>query len=224
MAVTFRGKLFLAALSATLIALAVAGALVARSVQQRMDARIEATLVSEARLTSELLARSTAGGGVAELDEEADRIGALVGARVTFIAPDGRVVGDSSETLDGIAAMENHGRRPEVIAARESGLGRARRHSDTLNIDMLYVAVPVSHPAVAFARVALPLTSVSRELRSVVNATLSALAIATLSAIGLAWLISWRIGRRVALIAAVARRYRSGDLMPPQLDFGDDEL
>ena len=59
------------------------------------------------------------------MHEEADRIARLIGAHVTFIAPDGRVVGDSSEPLEALATLENHGDRPEVVQARETGLGRA---------------------------------------------------------------------------------------------------
>jgi two-component system, OmpR family, phosphate regulon sensor histidine kinase PhoR len=227
MAAGFRAKLFVAALSSALIALAVAGALFAQRIQRRTDAQIEHTLVAEARLVAELVERSAGESGapsITALDAEADRAGGLIGARVTLIAPDGRVVGDSAETPDGIAAMENHGARPEVVEARGSGLGRARRHSDTLGIDMLYVAVPVRHPAVAFARVARPLTDVRQELRGIVDATFFALAVAFAGAAVLAWIISGRIGRRVERIAAVARRYRTGDLTPPLLDFGDDEL
>src|SRR5207249_3958459 len=95
-----------------------------------------------------------------------------------LIAADGKVVGDSAETLEAVAGMENHGTRPEVIEARQAGIGRARRHSDTLGIDMLYVAVPVRHPSVAFARVARPLTDIRQELRAIVETTLFALAVA----------------------------------------------
>ncbi len=222
---TFRTKFFLVGLSSGLIALLVGGVLIAQALRTRTNARIEETLVAEARLTAELVARGApAAASVPELDAEADRIGSLVGARVTFIAPDGRVVGDSAEPLEGIAAMENHGHRPEVIEAREKGVGVARRHSDTLNIDMLYVAVAVQHPAVAFARVALPLTEVSHQLRTVVNATLLALGVALVAAAGLSWTVSVRLGLRMRRIAAVARRYRTGDLTPAQLDFGDDEM
>ena len=227
MTTSFRAKLFFAALSSALIALAVAGLLVARTMQQRTDARIENTLVAEARVVAELVERTAPATTMADipaLDAEADRIGGLLGARVTFIAPDGKVVGDSAETLDGIAGMENHRSRPEVVEARRTGLGRTRRHSDTLKIDMLYVAVPVQHPAIAFARVALPLTDVRHELRAVVDATLLALAVALAGGAALAWMISGRIGRRVGQIAEVARRYRTGDLTPSQLDFGEDEL
>jgi two-component system, OmpR family, phosphate regulon sensor histidine kinase PhoR len=40
----------------------------------------------------------------------------------------------------------------------------------------------------------------------------------------IAWFLSAHVGRRVRLIAEVASRYRRGDLTPPRLGFGDDEL
>ena len=93
--------------------------------------------------------------------------------------------------------MENHAQRPEVVDARENGLGRAQRYSATLQIDMLYVAVPVAHPAIAFVRVALPLTDVRQQLRPILTATLAALGFALVGAAAIAWMFSARIGRRV---------------------------
>ena len=221
---TFQLKFFFAAISAAIIALAVAGALFATSMRRQMDQRIEDTLVVEARLAADLLAASTAQTTVPALDAEADRIGELIGARVTLIAADGVVLGDSFETLDGVAAMENHGRRPEVVEARATGLGRSRRFSDTIKLDMLYVAVPARHPAVAFVRVALPLTDERHQLQTVLTATLTALGLALAGGAIIAWVFSARIGQRVRLIAGVAERYQRGDLTPPRLGFGDDEL
>jgi two-component system phosphate regulon sensor histidine kinase PhoR len=205
---TFQAKFFVAALAATVIALAVAGSLFATRMRAQIDQQIEDTLVAEARMAADLIARAGPIPSVAEADEEADRLGDLLGARVTFIAADGRVVGDSAETLDGVAAMENHGDRPEVIAARRSGLGRARRYSATLKIDMLYVAAPAAHPSIAFVRVALPLTNVRAQLQTVLTATLVALSVALVGAAAIAWFLSARIGGRVRLIARVAERYR----------------
>ncbi len=220
----FQTKFFLAAVSSAVVALVVAGTLFATMMRGQIDQQIEATLVAEARLGAELVERASPVTTVPGLDEEADRIGQRLGARVTFIAADGRVMGDSSESLEGVAAMENHGTRPEVVEARATGLGHARRHSDTLNIDMLYVAVPVHHPAVAFVRVALPLSDVGQQLRPVVTVTLTALALAFVGAAAIAWLSSAKIGQRVRGVADLARRYRGGDLTPPRMDFGDDEL
>ena len=214
----------MAATAAAAIGLAVAGAAFATSTARRTDAGIEQTLTSEARLAADLLARGPATTAVAELDAEADRIGELVGARVTFIAADGRVVGDSAETLDGVAQMENHASRPEVVEARQHGLGKGRRHSDTLNIDMLYVAVPVAHPSIGFVRVALPLTDIRQQFRAILAAIALALGLALAGAAAISWVFSSRIGQRVRAIAGVARRYGGGDLSPSGLDYGDDEL
>jgi two-component system phosphate regulon sensor histidine kinase PhoR len=221
---TFQTKFFFAALSAAVIALAVAGVLFATTMRRQMDAKIETTLVAEAGMAAELLGRGILLTSVADLDAEADRLGALIGARVTFVASDGRVVGDSAETLEGIAAMENHAQRPEILDAGARGLGRSQRYSATLKIDMLYVAVPVRHPAIAFVRVALPLTDVRQQLQPILTATLTALGVALLGGVAMAWIFSSRIGQRVRVIAGVAERYRRGDLTPPNLGFGDDEL
>jgi two-component system phosphate regulon sensor histidine kinase PhoR len=222
--VSFQTKFFAAALTSAVIALAVAGGLVATLMRSRMDEQIEATLAAQTKLAADLVTRGVPGMTVEQLDAEADRLGQLTGTRVTLIAPDGRVMGDSSETLEGVAAMENHGQRPEVVQARASGMGKAQRHSDTLNIDMLYVAVSVQHPAVAFVRMALPLTTVRQQLQSAFTVTLQALALALVGAVLIAWVFSARIGHRVRAVADIARRYRSGDLTPPRMDFGDDEL
>jgi two-component system, OmpR family, phosphate regulon sensor histidine kinase PhoR len=224
MRLTFRAQLFFAALGAALLALVVAGLLFASTIRAQTDARIAQTLVAEARLAAELLGRGAPAGTIPELDEEADRLGALIRARVTFIAPDGTVVGDSAETLAGVAAMENHHDRPEVVQARAAGIGQSRRYSATLKIDMLYVAAAVHHPAIAFVRVALPLTDVRHQRQTVLTATLTALGVALPGAAALAWIFSGRIGRRVHAVAEIARRYRSGDVTPPHLDYGDDEI
>ena len=229
---TFQRKLFAAATVAAAIALAVAGVLFATTTARRTDERIEQTLVAEARLAGDLLARGAPApravddsqAQIAQFDPEADRIGELIEARVTFIARDGRVLGDSAEAAGAVATMENHASRPEVIDARERGLGMARRHSDTINIDMLYVAVPVVHPSIAFVRVALPLSTIRQQLEGTLLATGAALGIALLSALAIGWLFSSRVGQRVRAIAAVATRYRAGDLSPARLDYGEDEL
>jgi two-component system phosphate regulon sensor histidine kinase PhoR len=225
---SFQTKFFFAALSAAILALTVAGLLFATTMRRQTNARIENTLVAEARLAADLLGRAappvSTAGDLAAFDEEADRLGQLIDARVTLIAVDGRVLGDSSETVDAVATMENHGQRPEVVAARSTGLGQARRYSDTLKIDMLYVAVPVRGEPIAFVRVALPLTTVQSQLGTVLTTTLAALGVALLGGAVIAWIFSARIGRRVHLIADIAARYQRGDLEPPRLGFGDDEL
>ena len=68
------------------------------------------------------------------------------------------MLGDSTKSGAALAAMENHGHRPEILAATSShGEVFVRRYSTTTEYDTLYAAMPVTHPAVWFVRLALPL-------------------------------------------------------------------
>ena len=120
---SFQTKLFAAATLAAATALAVAGTLFATTMARRTDERIEQTLVAEAKLAADLLARGA--GPVSEpidrrphreFDAEADRLGALLDARVTLIARDGRVLGDSAETPTASRSWKTTRARPEIVA------------------------------------------------------------------------------------------------------------
>jgi two-component system phosphate regulon sensor histidine kinase PhoR len=115
--VTFRTRLFLTSLVTAAITLAVATMLVSWSVRRTTNERIERSLIGQARLAAETLShRQAAAGG--ELDREANALGGLVGARVTLVAPDGIVIGDSELDGEALATVENHGDRPEIQQAR----------------------------------------------------------------------------------------------------------
>ena len=58
--------------------------------------------------------------------------------RLTLIAEDGTVLYDSFVDA---AGLENHGSRPEVMAAQENGEATITRFSTTLRTDMVYAAV-----------------------------------------------------------------------------------
>ena len=154
---TFRTRLFVSSIAVAAVTLAVATALVSWSVRRTLDERIERSLVNEARLAAETLSHRRP-PGPADLDEEADALGALVSARITFIAADGTVVGDSELDGEDLRAVENHAARPEVQQALGTGLGVARRYSTTISADLLYVAVPVrnSESTLSVVRLALP--------------------------------------------------------------------
>ena len=77
------------------------------------------------------------------LDALVDEAARKVQSRVTLVALDGRVLGDSAVSGADLAAMENHATRPEVREALTSGRGVSIRHSATVGQDFLYVAVPV---------------------------------------------------------------------------------
>jgi two-component system phosphate regulon sensor histidine kinase PhoR len=223
MHIGFRAKVFLSVATVAAAAVLVAALLFSLSVRSQVNDAIRRSLVEQAHLVAGMLAHHQEPGDVT-FQEEADSIGSQVEARVTLIAADGRVVGDSEVPGPEVGKMENHASRPEVVMARERGLGIERRFSHTLGKYMLYVAVPVRHPDIAIVRLALPLTDVAQQLGAIRHATLVALAVALAAAMGLAWLSSHLLGRRVNAIAAAARAYASGDMSHPALDYEDDQL
>ena len=223
---TFRSRLFLTSLIVSALTLLAATILVSWSIRRSTSDRIERSLVSQARLAGETLSHHRAVAG-AELDAEADRLATLIGARVTFAATDGAVIGDSDLDAARLGQAENHGSRPEIVQARRDGLGISRRYSATVGTDMLYVAVPVGNaqiPDFAAVRLALPLTGVTEQLAAVRRIALAALGIGLVLALALSWATSAILSRRVRSIAAVAARYAAGDFSLQPKDYGSDEI
>jgi two-component system phosphate regulon sensor histidine kinase PhoR len=219
----FRTKVFVGAFAAAACSLLALAGLMAWQVRERQRTAIERHLSDDAHLVADLLSKATSLQGP-DLDREADRLGEIIAGRVTFIADDGRVVGDSTQTEVELPSLENHLSRPEVVAARERGFGSTQRYSDTLDADMVYVAVRASHPVVSYVRLALPLTDVDAQLSAIWRATLGAVAASIPLALLVSWLASASLARRVRAIAHVAERYSAGDLTRPVYDHGTDEL
>ncbi len=152
---------------------------------------------------------------ITDTDGLADRMGDLFGTRVTLIAPDGTVLGDSA---DDPRQEENLSTRPEVIDALSgAGIGTASRESDTVQQRLLYVAVTVQDPAdpslvVGLARVAYPLTSVE-EARNTLWIGLGVTTLAlSLLAVLLGVLMSRSIVGPLTYLRGVAHRFGGGDL------------
>jgi two-component system, OmpR family, phosphate regulon sensor histidine kinase PhoR len=224
--VTFRTRSFVMALATAAVALAIAVIMMALSVRRTVGERIEQALVNQARLAAETLSHREPATSAA-LDVEADALGRLISARVTFIAPDGSVVGDSQLSAAELKAVENHADRLEFQQARQSGLGISRRYSETLRVDMLYVAVPVRNdaiPQLALARLAVPLTEEREQMANIVSTAAYSAAAALATALFAAWLTAAILSRRIAAFAATAQQYVGTDYARLTRDYGDDEI
>jgi len=219
----FRTKVFLAAFAAASLSLMALAGLMAWQVREGERASIERHLRDEAYLIADLLSKATS-LDESSLDREADRLGEIFAGRVTFIAEDGHVVGDSTQTPAELLTLENHLARPEVAAAREHGFGSSQRYSGTVSTDMVYVAVRAAHPVVTYVRLSLPVTDVDAQLGAIWRATLGAVAASIPIALLVSWVVSASLARRVSAIARVAERYSAGDLTRPIYDHGSDEL
>ena len=82
--------------------------------------------------------------------------------RVTLIAADGTVIGESYLPSNQLSQMDNHIERPEVLAAQEFGEGFSTRYSNTLKTEFIYFAKKVdqNHHGFKYVRMAQSLKSV----------------------------------------------------------------
>jgi two-component system phosphate regulon sensor histidine kinase PhoR len=108
------------------------------SLQKGMIEESRANLASQTQLARMLVMSDKR---VTPPQQLAASIGTAIKARVTLIAPDGTVIGDSDVGQARLAQLENHLQRPEIQEALKNGSGSALRYSDTLRISMLYSAV-----------------------------------------------------------------------------------
>ena len=220
----FRGKIFVAIFGVAAACLLLVATLVSLSLPEQTYRRIEQSLVSEAHLVADVLSTHERDLPSGAIESEASRIGKTLPARVTLIAADGTVVGDSMVSGATLSTLENHATRPEVLQAKATGVGISRRYSHTIQTDMLYVAVTIDHPRMTMVRLALPLTEVQQQVASVRHMALVALGVALVGALALSWIASVLLGRRLQAIASAARRFASGDLSQRVRDYERDEL
>ena len=86
-----------------------------------------------------LIAAEYGQSGHRDPDVFAGEVAGRISMRVSLIKSDGRVIGDSGAA---ISELDNHGNRPEVMTALSGRIGSETRYSDTLKIDLFYVAYP----------------------------------------------------------------------------------
>ncbi len=180
-------------------------------------------LVADARLVGEMARPALQAGDVATVGATARDVGEITGARVTLLAPDGTVWGDSASEP---AEMPNHLFRPEIQQALQDGRGVASRYSETVRYEMLYVAVPVMEQDVllGFVRVALALDALDADVgRLGRNIGLAAGAIVLLAVI-VAFGVAENTVRPIRALSRGVQRMAEGDLSFTLLPRSRDEI
>lgn len=106
-------------------------------------------LVVHAGLTRDLRGRLAREGGYIAATVSADRdleeikaLGTLCADRITLVKKDGTVLYDNETPT---AEMENHGTRPEIRRAAETGVGEDSRLSETLETQTYYYALRLAN-------------------------------------------------------------------------------
>jgi two-component system phosphate regulon sensor histidine kinase PhoR len=195
-----------------LIIMGILGVYLVNSTRNSQLDNLRSQLENEAKITAEAsLSGFLSPDESSTLDDLAKKLGAEIETRITIIALDGVVLGDSHEDP---AIMENHASRPEIMDALATGVGASTRYSTTLGQMMMYVAVPVIYQgeALGVARVSLPLTAVESLVHQVTVSIIIAIAVAVALVILAAWIIARITTRPIRRLTAASKRIASGEL------------
>jgi len=207
---TIGARLFLASIASLVVSLLVVTLAAPLAARQYETESVGSRLAGEAALVGELARDDLDRRDDIALDALAKRIGASGGTRITIVARDGTVLGESDEDR---RTMDNHAGRPEVAAALTGAQGRTIRTSTTLGRDLLYVAVPVRSrdTIVGVARAALPLATLDALASRLAGAIVTAAVVGALAALAVAFLLDRAITRPLVELTRRAAGGLSGD-------------
>jgi len=170
-------------------------------IKEVLTSKIETELFSYAQLIDLSSPRKTS--------NQLEQVAKISNSRVTLIDAQGKVFADSEKD---IANLENHFNRPEVQEARLRGTGKSVRFSNSLGIDMLYVAVTIQDGArtTGYVRLARPLHDVQNVIDKVYQYILLSLFIVAIISLMIALFFSYRLAAPIRSMEKFTERLRQG--------------
>lgn len=185
--------------------------------------RTRTALFSEARLVRDEMTPLLNDPVATPLNDDAHRLAALLGVRITVVMSDGLVVAESERPP---GTLENHLNRPEVQQALLRKEAAEIRYSSTLGYDLLYAAVPVEQEGrvTAVVRLATPLSSIQANLNRLYASVALAAGLAVAAALLLAYLITRRTLRPLNELHNAALQIGRGEIPEVPQPTDRDEL
>jgi signal transduction histidine kinase len=174
--------------------------------------RVKAEVKNDAASQAFIVAAGASGrmDRPAQLQQLARQAGADLGARVIVVNTTGIIRADSGRTGLG----RSYAGRPEIREALSGRTAQGERHSDTLDQDLLYTAVPVTNAGrtVGAVRVTQSVNDVNSRVWRNVLALAAIGGLALVLGLALAWFLAGTLARPLRNLARTARRVEEGDL------------
>ena len=209
-------KFFLTHLVTAGIALFIAGAVGFFLVRSLVMADADESLLARARIVAEtfqpLLADSAQNRE--RISREGDRLGKVIGGRITVVLPDGTVVADSSVGAAGVPGMENHALHSEIRDALSGMKGVSLRRSITVREEQRYAALPIAigGTIVGAARASVPAATLTRRLWQITGIIWGTGVIALLLILAGTAVMARRVTGPLTEMQAAAKEMGAGDL------------
>ena len=178
-----------------------------------LSKRVDAEIKSEARGQAQLVATGASGQmneplALKRLVEESEQ---TLGGRVLVVDARGRVLADSAGPG---TRGQRYGTREEIRTALSGRPTQGERHSDLLDEDLLFTAVPIASRGrtIGAVRVTESVDAVNDEQRNDVIALIGVGVVALLLGLVVAWLLAGSLANPLRGLARAARRVAGGDL------------
>lgn len=187
----------------------------------------EENLARNARLARRQLVSSISENPQSDrMNVVAEEIGRALGVRVTVISASGKLLADSDLALDGSERAESRADRPEVVAAKEKGIGSSVRRSPRGEGDLLYLALSVDAGPVSggVIRLAMSLREIEETIAEMRGLLLAAGALAFLLAIAVSFGAGVIVRRGFDEIYRSVRKISGGDFSYRIASRRQDEL
>ena len=191
-----------------------------------LENNITSDMKHQLSLAKDLIETSSAGkAGLVDFQALAADVGHALGVRVTVIALDGKVLGDTDLSREQLLKVENHRTRPEVRYALEKGFGVSKRFSYTIHKDMMYMALPFGKERVeGIVRLAMPLGDIEALQARMRDAIVVSVIFVLIVSLGLTIIVSVWVSRPLAGMSAVALRMAEGDFSKKAPVYSSDEI
>ena len=208
-------KLFGTYLVIAVLAVVIAGFFIERELRTGLTRWIEEDLMAE----TQIIALIPEG----EIEKQSQVLAERSRARVTLIDARGLVTLDSNgQTKD----LDNHLNRSEIQEARVKGKGTATRYSQTLKMDMLYVALPLyegSHLK-GYLRLSRPMLEVDRSVDKLRFSIFQVLLLIIILSMIVAFIFSMKVISPIQEIEAFTDKIRKGDVSGMLMIDSRDEI
>lgn len=158
-----------------------------------------------------------------EFDSFANTWANILDARITIIAPDGIVLGESQADR---FTMDNHINRPEVQQALTDGIGRSIRYSRTEGKEFMYTAVPVyvNDQLMSIVRIAITTEQIQSDTGLFIRPIIFITILGLLLAIIFATIIAEYLSRPVRQLTEAVKQVAVEDLELTPILSSQDEL
>ena len=194
-------KIFFSYLAIVFFSFLVLNIFIKDEINKVLTGKIEGELLTYAELIDLSSAR--------EMSEQLRQIAGISGSRVTLVDAQGKVFADSEKD---IAKLENHFNRPEIQEARLRGKGKSIRFSQSIGVDMLYVALPIKIKSqiTGYIRLARPLHEVQSLIEKVYQSIFLTIIIVAVLSLIIALIFSYRLAEPIRAMERFTEKLRQG--------------